>query len=352
MRVLLIISGEPKENPQRLSFAEKRFPIGVGYLISVLRKAGHKVDFLDRYLLGDVWPENWNYDLVGIYSSTPTFPDTLHIIEKVPEDIPLTVGGPHTCFNYKSIPDRVDWIIQGEGEEAILDVISGTLPKGVWRYARIENLDELPTPAFDVFEPLPYLKTVEWFPGKVFNFSTGRGCPFSCSFCWVRRIWGHKVTLMSAERIIEDIKKVQKDFKVEGIYFREDNFTVDKRRVERFCKLVRKLKILWCCETRADIDPELIELMYSSGCRALYVGIESGSQKMLEVYNKRLTLSEIELFLKSCKKVGMKVAASFIINHPEEGKEDREATRKLIEKWKPDTIWLNPWREDYVVPKR
>ena len=204
--ILLIVSGEPKENPQKLAFAEKRFPIGVGYLISVLRKAGYRVSFLDRYLLGNVWPKNWRYDLIGIYSSTPTFPDTLRIIEKIPKGIPIAVGGPHTSFSPKSFPDRVNWIIQGEGERAILDVVSGTLPKGIWKYTRIKNLDELPTPAFDVFDPLPYLKTVNWFPGKVFNFATGRGCPFSCSFCWVRKIWGHKVTLMSAERIIEDIQ--------------------------------------------------------------------------------------------------------------------------------------------------
>jgi len=353
MKVLLIISGEPKYNPQHLNLSEKRFPIGVGYLISVLKKRKIKVDFLDRYLLGNIWPKKWDYELVGIYSSTPTFPDTLKIIEKVPSNIPIAVGGPHTVFSPDTIPDKVKWICQGEGELMIQDIVDNKLKAGIYKYERIKNLDYLPTPAFDYFDPLPYIKSVKWFPGKTINFVTSRGCPYNCSFCWVRKIWGRKVTVMSAERIIEDILKVKKDYNVEGIYFREDNFTVLPDRVEKFCNILNKknIKINWCCEGRANTPLDLLPEMAKSGCRAIYVGIESGSDKMLEVFNKQLTIAQIESFLSKCRKVGIKIAASFIVNHPEETESDKLETKKLIEKWKPDTIWLNPWREDYVIPK-
>jgi len=353
--VLFIIAGEPKENPQGLSLSEKRFPTGVGYLISVLRDAGYRVDFLDRYLLGDVWPQNWNYDLVGIYTSTVTFPDALKIIEKVPDKVPIAMGGPHTSFNPESIPEKVKWICQGEGERAILDIASGKLPKGIYRYPRIENLDTLPMPSFDIFDKLPYLKTVPWFKGKVFNMCTSRGCPYRCSFCLVYKIWGRKVTFFSAERIVQDIEKVIRDYGVEGIYFREDNFTFSPKRVERFCKILRdkNIKLNWACEARCDTPLELLENMAKSGCKAIYVGIESGSDKMLQVYNKGFTVSTVEKFISKCKEVGIRLHASFIKDHPEETKEDKEATKRLIEKFKPPFFnpFFNTYREDFVIPK-
>lgn len=350
---LLIISGEPKENPQELNLTEKRFPTGVGYLISVLKQEGHQVDFLDRFLVGDVWPEHWNYDFVGIYSSTITFPDTLRIINQIPEEIPIAVGGPHTCFEPHGIPKRVKWICKGEGEHCILDIAEDKLKKGTLRYSRIENLDELPTPSFDVFAKLPYVTAVSWFPGKVFNFCTSRGCPFNCSFCWVSRIWGHKVTTMSAGRIIEDVLKVRKDFGVRAIYFREDNFAVSERRLKEFCELLLKkeIKLFWACEMRADVNLDLFPLMRKARLKAVYVGVESGSQKMLDIYNKKLTVDQIEKFLARCNENDIQVAASIIINHPKETVEDRRMTRELLDKYHPGAIWINPWRGDYLVPK-
>ena len=352
MKILMIISGEPKQNPQGLALTEKRFPIGVGYLISVLRQNGHNVDFLDRYLLGNVWPKNWNYGLVSIYSSTITFPDTLRIIKKVPKEVPIAIGGPHTSFDPATIPKRVKWICQGEGERFIIDLAEGRLNGHLHKYPRIENLDSLPTPAFDIFVKLPYLTSVPWFRGKIFNFCTSRGCPYNCSFCFVRKIWGHKVTLMSSDRIVADMLKVKRDFGAQGIYFREDNFTINKARVKRFCELllIRGIKIPWTCESRADIDLGLLPLMRRAGLKAVYVGIESGSQKMLNIYNKQLTVGQIGNFLTACNKNGIQVAASVIINHPKETDNDRKMTRDLLRKYKPSIVWTNPWRQDYVIP--
>lgn len=359
-KVLLIISGEPKENPQNLNLTEKRFPTGVGYLISTLREHGHQVDFLDRFLLGNVWPESWNYDFVGIYSSTVMFPDTLKIVERVPEGIPIAVGGPHTCHVPHKIPERVKWICQGEGEQFILDLAEGTLGDkvswlhgDVWRYPRIEDLDELPSPAFDVFDKMPYTSIAPWFPGKVFNFCTSRGCPFDCSFCWVNKIWGHKVTMLSAGRIVEDVLKVRKDFGVWAVYFREDNFAVSEKRLKEFCELLLKknIKLFWACEMRADVSLDLFPLMRKTRLKMVYVGIESGSQRMLDIYNKKLAVGQIEKFLACCNENSIQVAASVIVNHPKETTEDRGMTRKLLDKYRPAIIWTNPWREGYVIPE-
>jgi len=80
------------------------------------------------------------------------------------------------------------------------------------------------------------------------------------------------------------------------------------------------------------------------------VGIESGSQKMLDIYNKQLTVGQIENFLVACNKNGIQVAASIIVNHPKETDEDRKITQDLLRKYRPSIVWTNPWRENYVIP--
>lgn len=355
MKILFVTSKAP-EFYQGMFFGEKRFPIGIGYLISVLKQAGHEVDLLDRYLLGDVWNGNKKYDLVGIYSSTPCFEDTKNIINKFLGKAKLMIGGPHTSLYLDSIPESVDVICQCEGEKCVLDVVEGNIDKSVIRYPRMtsKELDSLPSPPFDLFMKLPYTLSVPWFKETpVFNFNSSRGCSYNCSFCSVREIWGKKVALMSPERIIEDIEKCIKDFGMKGVYFREDNFTISKARVRKFCELLlrKDLEIKWICESRCDtVDERLVVLMSRAGCKAMYVGFESGSDKMLKIYNKGITVDDSRRFAAWAHKAGIAVVASMIFNHPEETDVDRTLSREFLQDIKPETAWMNRWREKYLIP--
>lgn len=353
MKVLMFTSKEPNFY-MGLSCGEKRFPIGVGYLISVLKRAGHEIDFVDRYLLGDVWNGHKNYDFIGIYSNTPCFQDTKNIIKKMAGKGKLMVGGPHTSIFPKSVPEEVDFICQGEGELAILDIVEGKQKERLVKKDRIEDLDALPPPPFDLFSRLPYHNRVPWFPeSPVFNMCTSRGCSFNCSFCSVGDIWGKRVTMMSAGRIIEDIEKCVKDFGIKGVYFREDNFTISKSRVRKFCELLlRKLvNIKWCCETRVDtVDRDLLLLMSRAGCKALYVGFESGSDKMLKIYNKGTTTEQNRKLADWTKEASIDIAASMIFGHPQETDEDRAMSEKFLRDIKPKTIWMNRYRSAYELP--
>lgn len=353
-KILLMTSAEPKSgmvNGYRFNFAEKRFPLGVGYLISVLRNAGHKVDFIDRYLLGDVSFYEDIYDFIGMYSCTPCFEDTRKIMKQV--KTPFIIGGPHTSV----FPDTVknaDWIVQGEGERAILDIIDGKVEKGIVKYPRIENLDDLPFPAYDVFAKYNYVMTSPFFKGdRVFNMITSRGCPFDCSFCNTKQVWGKKYTYHSAERVIHDIKRLKTEYNINGIYFREDNFTLKKDRLYSICKGIidADLNINWACETRVDtLNEELVSIMAKSGCKGFYMGLESGSPRMLDVYNKGITPEQGLQISEWCRKYGIKMAGSFIIGHPDENWKDLEMTRQFIKDMKLNIIWNNKYREGFTIP--
>jgi radical SAM superfamily enzyme YgiQ (UPF0313 family) len=346
---------EPKSglvNGYRFNFAEKRFPLGVGYLISVIRNAGHEVDFIDRYLLGPVDFDESKYDFIGMYSCTPCFEDTKSVMDKVTK--PFIVGGPHVSV----FPDTVknaDWIVLGEGERAILDILDGKVEKGYVKYPRIDNLDDLPFPAYDVFVKSNYVMTSPFFEGnRVFNMITSRGCPFSCTFCNTKEVWGRKYTYHSSERVVSDIKRLIKDHNVDGIYFREDNFTLRKDRLKSICETIIEsgLKFNWACETRVDtLNEELVSLMAKSGCKGFYMGLESGSPRMLEFYKKGITPEQGLNVSSWCLKYGIKMAGSFITNHPIETQEDVKLTEDFIKNMNLNMIWRNKFREGFTIPK-
>jgi radical SAM superfamily enzyme YgiQ (UPF0313 family) len=88
----------------------------------------------------------------------------------------------------------VDYVVQGEGEQAILDIVEGRVTERVVKCRRIRNLDDLPMPAWDYFVNLPYNWGGDWFPDKpVFTMNTSRGCPFQCTFCSVGSIWEENI---------------------------------------------------------------------------------------------------------------------------------------------------------------
>ena len=354
MNILFTTSSAPVMSP--FSTDEKRFPIGIGFLISVLRNTGHKVFFIDNFLEPSNFLET-NFliknriDYVGISTNTICYRNAFRMFHKLNRlrEIgkwkgKIIAGGPHTSVALETIPEFVDYVVQGEGEKAILDVLEGKTERVV-RAKRIENLDSLPMPAWDCFVNLPYDFSAPWLSEQpVFNMNTSRGCPFNCTFCSVGSIWGKQYRMFSAERIVDDIQHLVNTYGTRGIYFREDNFSLNKKRVVEFCNLLLKkgIEIKWVCETRVDsLNKDLIALMYKAGCRALDIGVESGNQRILDFLKKGITIEQTRRVFKYCNKIGMKTAASFVVGVPTETQNEREQTIKFCKEIKPSTSWFN-----------
>lgn len=351
MKIAFFTSAHPVE-PIGLNFSEKMMPLGVGFLLSVLKRAGYEVDFFDRYLTGDLSFPVGDYDFVCIYSNTPCFEDTLRIIRHYKGKSKIIVGGPHTSIYPETlIGVGVKYIVQGEGEQILPAILRREIEQGIILYPRIENLDILPRPDYARFSKMPYLTRVKWFSDQpVYNYNSSRGCPFSCTFCDVKRIWGRKYTSFSVGRIIDDIEWLIRDFGVKGIYFREDNFTCQKKRVRSICEeiLKRNIKIKWLCETRVNtIDEETISLMARAGCKVFYVGFESGSQRMLDIFNKETTVEQGLNVSRWARESGVQIAGSFIYGHPLETDNDRKLTHQFKTAAKLSTVWDNKFRPNF-----
>ena len=261
-------------------------------------------------------------NIVCIYSNTICLESTLDIIGSL-EDMrqsgtwigKIMVGGPHTSVGLDSLPDCVDHIVIGEGDISLPKIIDGQVLDRVVKGEKVQDLDSLPMPAWEEFIHLPYDWGHRWLNTyPMYTMNTSRGCPFSCTFCSVNSVWGKSYRFQSPEKIIEQIEVLKKYYGAKCIYFREDHFTLNKNRVIEFCELLLKkeIDIDWICETRIDdlCDIEYQKTMKKAGCKFFYIGVESGSPRMLEFYKKGETREQfIEAF--SISKVKSKMCCKF-----------------------------------------
>jgi radical SAM superfamily enzyme YgiQ (UPF0313 family) len=340
---------------------EKRFPVGLGYLSAVLKRDGIEVDLVDRFIA----PESWahrpiaDYDLIGIHASTPYYHDALQIVARLEREGyrgRIAFGGPHVTLAPESVPPRVDFSVQGEAEYLISDLVQGNYPVGcLIRAPRINDLDQLPRADYDLFMGArgAYDLSTRYSPvTPFFNMHTSRSCPFACSFCAVRDVWGRLYTVHSAERVVDDIVYLRATYGAAGIYFREDLFAARPQRVAEICNLLleRNLDIVWACETRVDAvcDVELVALMARAGCRGFYIGAESGSDRMLKKYNKEATVEQTVRACQLARQKRINVAMSIIVADPEETLADRVATWRMVRECRPAVLQLSAFNGDHT----
>lgn len=355
MNILLTTSAAPKISPFFTN--EKRPPLGVGSLMSLLRDEGHNVFFIDNYLspsnfIEEGYLQKNDIDIVGIHANTICYRDTLRMFSAIEElrqkglwNGKIVVGGPHTSVANDTIPEFVDYIVQGEGEKAILQIVNSGVKERVLKQERIHDLDSLPFQPWDILNSLPYDYSCPWLEvNPVFTMNTSRGCPFNCTFCSVGSIWGKQYTCFSAERIIAEIEYLIREYGAQGIYFREDNFTLNEKRTEDFCETMirRNINVSWACEVRvSNLSEDLVRLMNAAGCKAVYLGVESGSQKVLDELKKGITVEEIERAVNSCNKFGIRAYCSLIAGTSGETYEDYLLTKSLMDRLKPYTYGFN-----------
>lgn len=349
-KIMLTAARMPDLGTTALHYGDLRPPMGLGFLAAYLEKLGHEVIIRDNYCTPYDMPreiDNFNPDLVGMYMHTPGFYVACDLIDQIKAvtNAPLVVGGPHASLLPETVPETVDYVVTGEGEQIMHDLATGWRPenrkienaiKG-----RIRKLDEFPFPDYKHFIDKPYnwgfdMYGIEEKP--VFTMHTSRSCPYRCTFCGVAAIWSRKWTCFSADRIVQEIDKYVREYDCKGIYFREDLFTTDLKRVERMCDLLleKDYKIKWACEARADItNLRLLEKFAQAGCVGMYCGVESGSVSGLVKKKKDLTIDTMRVFFELAKKVGINVYSTFCIGTPGETKEEIQETEAFIDEVQP-----------------
>ena len=361
-RILLVVNGPQHQSDMRLSMGERRAPLGVLSMAAHLRARGHEVRIVDRFCSPNWFPTDeallsWA-QVLGVYVSTPNHSDAKFVIEEARRKGfkgMVAAGGPHAII----YPDQVrswgvDFVCDAEADFLISHIVEkGSMPASYDR--RVLELDTIPFPDYRLVKAqgIPYHHTWPYSGhSPVMTLNTSRSCPHACAFCETRALWGRRWVGQSAQRMMLDVEYLHRKFGAKAIYFREDNFGADSRRLMEVCALMEENReVVWTCELRADIGhrEEVIDAMHRAGCLGIYVGAESGSPRMLRLMNKGITVDQTRAMCSHIKKRGMKVALSFVDNFPGETPADRTMTDQLIRECSTGIVWRNPYREPVAL---
>lgn len=327
-------------------------PLGILYLAAVLEKNNIPVKVVD--LAGD--EDNLesaldNYlgrPLYGITSSTPQYPyakKIKEIIRSKKQDAKIIIGGAHpSSLSNKCLEDGFDCVVVGEGENAILDIAKAIREKkelpSLTRLSYISDLDSVPFPARHL---LP-IKSYGYDIGQedyATTIITSRGCAFSCVFC-SKDVWQKSVRFNSANYVIEELESIISDYNIKHFLFLDDAFNLRKERILNLCLKLKPLGIKWRCYARADFNAkEVLSAMKEAGCVEIGVGVESGSQKILDTVGKGCTVEKNTIFIRDCKEAGIVANAFIMIGLPGETYETVEATKLWMEEVQPDKFGFN-----------
>ncbi|MEN6338366.1 MAG: radical SAM protein [Phycisphaerales bacterium] len=368
-----------------IGFYNRYFPLGLVTVGTALRNAGHEVvvydaDYnesphaMDYQRLPEHYPEYlacfrdpthpvWQEigrtveqirpQVVGISIWTTYAASAFHvagICKAVAPDCLIVAGGPHATVKSEEvlrICPAIDCVVRGEGESAMVELAAGTdspiqAIEGLsYRCgdrivhnparARLANLDEIPIPDRTLL-----MNRRTYSSEDMGLIMTSRGCPYACTFCATD---SNHIRYRSISHVIGEIKQVKAAWGTTQFSLKDDSFSVDRKRVAQFCDALKRegLNIRWECNTRVNLlTEELLIQMKKAGCNSIKVGIESGSEQVLERMNKRITLDQARKAAALLRKAGIHWTAYFLIGTPGETLEDIYRTLGFMYEIRPD----------------
>ena len=361
-------------------FIYTSFPTSIGFLAGYLREHnGFTPEIIDEHihpLSDDQLKEaldRLEVGIVGMSCMTLTISRGLELARKIKEIAPDTIvvmGGihptvlPEDCFQN----GMVDIVVKGEGEQTLSELyelikagkpykdiaglvymMDGQIVHNLGR-PLMKNIDDIPEFPYDLF-----VKDRDKY--KDFGtMVTSRGCPFDCIFCSQRAISGKAFRYASIERSMSEIDKLINTYNVKTIWFNEDSFAINRKRVFKMCDAIIERgfhkKVEFIAELRADsTDRELLTKMYEANFTMLACGAETGSERLMKIINKKETVEQNNEFIRLASEIGIKVSTTYIFGFPTETREERRETFKLSQQLPLDNVRFNtviPYPGTYI----
>lgn len=346
-------------------------PLGILYISAHLEKHGFHNEVYDAtfssfenlcaHLLANA------PDLVGIYTNLMTKINVLKIIRFIKSTPQLkhsqvVLGGPEVRNHLQNfLLHGADIIVVGEGEESMLEVathLNTANSKDEWNNVQgiafldstgkliqtnprnlLRNIDELPFPNRKKINLQKYFDA--WkskHPQSAISVSTMRGCPYTCNWC-SRAVYGQSYRRRSPKLVVDEMEFIQKNYQVDTIWFVDDVFTVSHKWLEEFKDEVvkRKLNFPFECITRADrLNEEVLQLLKQSGCFRVWIGAESGSQKVIDAMDRRVTVEQVRTMIQLAKKFQIQTGTFIMLGYPGETEADIEETIHHLKVADPD----------------
>jgi radical SAM superfamily enzyme YgiQ (UPF0313 family) len=337
-------------------------PLGILYISGWLEQKGvdHEV-FDTTFSTKEIFFQNLlekKPSILAIYINLMTKVNVLELIDFVKANDALLhtkiiLGGPDVRYNAENLlAAGADFLVIGEGEETFYELSQAlthnTLYENIpgiayqlsdggvfFTEGRIlrKELDELPLPNRKKIDFAPYLNTWKKHHGNsAMTVSTMRGCPYSCHWC-SRGVYGKTYRRRSAESVVAEIKQIQEQYNPDHLWFVDDVFTISHKWLQSFADAlkVQDVKQAYECITRADrLNTEVIRLLKETGCFRVWIGAESGSQKVIDLMDRRVDVQTVREMIREARKAGIEAGTFIMVGYPGETEEDIKETLRHL----------------------
>jgi len=328
-------------------------PLGSASLASQLQRLGIETKIFDCTFetFEDIQKKIISYqpDLVGIYSMVTLSRNTFRLAEMVRTSLPdslLVAGGPLPTLYPERYCEAFDVVFRGEadlsfprfcrdlfnqkylqpqlnelhleGYEGLFIKQDGLQIDNPTAHYREKEINSFPLPYRGDFDHAAYQKIWSQMDGsKTTSIITTLGCSFSCDFC-SKPVFGSLFRRRNLDAVFEEIEQIR-SLGYDSLWIADDNFTLDIGFLREFCQRIAGRNIKWSCLSRVTgIDEEIAKLMKESGCRRVYMGLETGNQDTLKLMKKKATLAEGQNAVRLFHKASVEIAAFFIVGYPGE----------------------------------
>ncbi len=367
MKILLTHAYYLKEDKNELRIMKPYVPLGILYISSYLKQHGFEVELYDSTFksFGEQKEKLTasKPDVIGIYCNLMTKLNVLPLMKFIRQNLAaskIILGGPEPPFYAKEFLNAgADIIVEGEGEVTMKSLCeelsvpepdlsrvkgiiykssSGELAKAPPR-EQIKDIDELPSPDRENIELALYLDAWKNAHGySSVSINTMRGCPYTCRWC-SHSVYGVSYRRRSPEKTVEEIEYIIDRYNPDMLWFVDDVFTVSHKWLNSVHKLLKQhnIKIKFECISRSDrLNEQVIKTLKQMGCFRLWIGAESGSQKVLDLMDRRVNAVETREMIKLTRKHGIEAGTFIMLGYPGENKDDIYETVNHLKDSNPD----------------
>ena len=369
MKILLTHGYFLAEDPKEQLIMRPYPPLGILYISSYLEANGFANDVYDSTFSNltalKTYIEETKPGIIGIYTNLMTKLNVLKIIQFLKSDtslqnIKIILGGPEVRnHKEKFLAYGADIIVFGEGEDTMLDLVkawsSGVEPnlhnmQGIAFKDKegiiimpdrvlIRDINQLAFPNRKKINLQLYFDAWKQKHGfSMVNVNTMRGCPYSCKWC-SRAVYGGSYRRRSAALVVDEIQWLQQNYQFDMIWFVDDVFTINHKWLNEFAAEIEKRKVAVSYEiiTRSDrVNEEVLQLLKQSGCFRVWIGAESGSQKVIDAMDRRVKVEQVRETIKMVKAYGMEAGTFIMLGYPGEEEADIKETLHHLKYSNPD----------------
>jgi len=327
--------------------------LGIGYIVSYLKSKGFdgRIEFYSGAFDSDdvIVKACSDADFVGFGCTSPQLKHALFLSRRIKEVNPnckTVFGGWHATADPMGTikHQEVDYVITGEGEIGMQQLVSGHVKEPVINSPCFPNLDELPWPDRETIKAERHIQVAFKENGeRITSIMGSRGCPMRCIFCSEHLMTKGWIRMRTPKLLVDEIEYVVSKYRINLLKFVDAEINKSVRWVKELChELIRRnMNVEFEANVHASfVDKEMFKLMRKAGFRQIDIGVETGSPRILRQIKKGTTIKQIRKAFKWSKDVGLLRRAYFMCGFPDERPEDVELTFKLAKELDPDVVGM------------